>query len=55
MNMYSLTRLSECLLHLDLSSNGLLQLNSHVGQLKELRFLDLRYKHLIFKYQIDFN
>jgi hypothetical protein len=39
---YRLVKLSECLLHLDLSTNGLLQLNPQVGQLKELRFLDLR-------------
>ncbi|CAF1052171.1 unnamed protein product [Rotaria sp. Silwood1] len=37
----ALVRLADCLLHLDMSSNGLLQLNSQVGQLKELRFLDL--------------
>ena len=38
-----LVRLADCLLHLNLSSNGLVQLNPQVGQLKELRFLDLRY------------
>ncbi len=43
MNGYRLIQLSDCLLHLDLSSNGLLQLNTQVGKLKELRFLDLRY------------
>ncbi|CAM4976766.1 unnamed protein product [Rotaria socialis] len=37
----ALVRLAESLLHLDMSANGLLQLNSQVGQLKELRFLDL--------------
>ena len=41
-NPYRLVRLAESLLHLDMSANGLLQLNSQVGQLKELRFLDLR-------------
>ena len=44
LNECRLTKLAECLLHLDMSSNGLLQLNPEVGQLKELRFLDLRYK-----------
>ncbi|CAF1119610.1 unnamed protein product [Adineta ricciae] len=37
----ALVNLSEYLLHLDMSANGLLQLNSEVGRLKELRFLDL--------------
>jgi hypothetical protein len=44
LNECRLAQLTECLLHLDMSSNGLLQLNPQVGQLKELRFLDLRYK-----------
>lgn len=39
---FRLVQISESLLHLDMSSNGLLQLNPPVGKLKELRFLDLK-------------
>ncbi|CAF0783658.1 unnamed protein product [Adineta steineri] len=42
----ALVKVAESLLHLDLSSNGLLQLNPQVGQLKELRFLDLNTNRL---------
>ena len=39
---FRLAQLSDCLLHLDLSANGFIQLNPAVSKLKELRFLDLR-------------